>query len=195
VEPGRGWRGIFSWLGCISIFSVGILFSSFTFSFGQVWCDDGFPRLVQRPLEIALTGKMSKRCACFKEDQLSETGLEVYEGCDYLSKTCRVWTSNTMRVIKLSWYVHCLQVLVSIDSSKATERDIVFHFFGAASDGFEYLPMCRVNVIILVHLHNRGKGGIITSLPFSRMIQFGNGTSHIGLTSVHSWILPLRKGN
>jgi ribosomal protein S8 len=45
---------------------------------------------VQRPLEIALTGKMSKRCACFKEDQLSETGLEVYEGCDYLSKTCRV---------------------------------------------------------------------------------------------------------
>lgn len=57
---------------------------------GEVWCDDGFPRLVQRPLEIALTGKMSKRCACFKEDQLSETGLEVYEGCDYLSKTCRV---------------------------------------------------------------------------------------------------------
>ncbi|KAJ6426102.1 hypothetical protein OIU84_026645 [Salix udensis] len=57
---------------------------------GEVWCDDGFPRLVQRPLEIALTGKMSKRCACFTEDQLSEPGLEVYEGCDYLSKTCRV---------------------------------------------------------------------------------------------------------
>ncbi|XP_021624194.1 membrane-associated progesterone-binding protein 4 isoform X1 [Manihot esculenta] len=57
---------------------------------GEVWCDDGFPRLVQRPQEIALTGKMSKRCACFTEDQLSQQGLEVYEGCDYLSKTCRV---------------------------------------------------------------------------------------------------------
>ncbi|KAL0545915.1 hypothetical protein IC582_015812 [Cucumis melo] len=57
---------------------------------GEVWCDDGFPRLVQRPLEIALTGKMSKRCACFREDQLDEPGLEVYDGCDYQAKTCRV---------------------------------------------------------------------------------------------------------
>ncbi|XP_048328803.2 membrane-associated progesterone-binding protein 4 [Ziziphus jujuba] len=57
---------------------------------GEVWCDDGFPRLVQRPLEIALTGKMSKRCACFRQDQLDQPGLEVYEGCDYLAKTCRV---------------------------------------------------------------------------------------------------------
>ncbi|KAJ9185043.1 hypothetical protein P3X46_004718 [Hevea brasiliensis] len=57
---------------------------------GEVWCENGFPRLVQRPREIALTGKMSKRCACFAEDQLSQQGLEVYEGCDYLAKTCRV---------------------------------------------------------------------------------------------------------
>ncbi|PRQ52370.1 putative cytochrome b5-like heme/steroid binding domain-containing protein [Rosa chinensis] len=57
---------------------------------GEVWCDVGVPRLVQRPLEIALTGKMSKRCACFKEDQLSQPGLDVYEGCEYLAKTCRV---------------------------------------------------------------------------------------------------------
>ncbi|XP_022136427.1 membrane-associated progesterone-binding protein 4 isoform X1 [Momordica charantia] len=57
---------------------------------GEVWCDDGFPRLVQRPLEIALTGKMGKRCACFREDQLGEPGLEVYEGCDYQAKTCHV---------------------------------------------------------------------------------------------------------
>ncbi|PON36238.1 Cytochrome b5-like heme/steroid binding domain containing protein [Parasponia andersonii] len=57
---------------------------------GEVWCDVGYPRLVQRPIEIALTGKMSKRCACFKEDELDQTGLEVYEGCDYLGKTCRV---------------------------------------------------------------------------------------------------------
>ncbi|GAV74419.1 Cyt-b5 domain-containing protein [Cephalotus follicularis] len=57
---------------------------------GEVWCDVGYPRLVQRPLEIALTGKMSKRCACFREDQLDQPGLEVYERCDYLSKTCRV---------------------------------------------------------------------------------------------------------
>lgn len=57
---------------------------------GEVWCDTGFPRLVQRPLEIALTGKMSKRCACFLEDQLDQQGLEVYEGCDYLAQTCRV---------------------------------------------------------------------------------------------------------
>ncbi|PQM34518.1 membrane-associated progesterone-binding protein 4 [Prunus yedoensis var. nudiflora] len=57
---------------------------------GEVWCDEGVPRLVQRPLEIALTGKMSKRCACFKEDQLDQSGLEVYEGCDFLAKTCRV---------------------------------------------------------------------------------------------------------
>ncbi|KAL6137093.1 hypothetical protein ACLB2K_062388 [Fragaria x ananassa] len=57
---------------------------------GEVWCDVGVPRLVQRPLEIALTGKMSKRCACFKEDQLDQSGLEVYKGCDFLAKTCPV---------------------------------------------------------------------------------------------------------
>ncbi|KAF3445141.1 hypothetical protein FNV43_RR14834 [Rhamnella rubrinervis] len=57
---------------------------------GEVWCDDGFPRLVQRPIEIALTGKMSKRCACFTQDQLDQPGLEVYEGCDFLAKACRV---------------------------------------------------------------------------------------------------------
>ncbi|GFP98914.1 membrane-associated progesterone-binding protein 4 [Phtheirospermum japonicum] len=56
----------------------------------EVWCDEGYPRLVQRSLEIALTGKMSKRCACFKEDELSQSGLEVYEGCDYLAKKCRL---------------------------------------------------------------------------------------------------------
>ncbi|XP_038724835.1 membrane-associated progesterone-binding protein 4 [Tripterygium wilfordii] len=57
---------------------------------GEVWCEDGFPRLVQRPLEIALTGKMSKRCACFREEQLDQPGLEVYAGCEYLAQTCRV---------------------------------------------------------------------------------------------------------
>lgn len=56
----------------------------------QVWCDDGYPRLVQRPVEIALTGKMSKRCACFQEHELEQAGLEVYEGCDYLAKKCRL---------------------------------------------------------------------------------------------------------
>ncbi|KAL8494752.1 hypothetical protein ACS0TY_025555 [Phlomoides rotata] len=56
----------------------------------EVWCDEGHPRLVQRPLEIALTGKMSKRCACFKEDELSQEGLEVYDGCDYLATKCRL---------------------------------------------------------------------------------------------------------
>ncbi|XP_010255541.1 PREDICTED: membrane-associated progesterone-binding protein 4 [Nelumbo nucifera] len=57
---------------------------------GEVWCDVGYPRLVQRPQEIALTGKMSMRCACFKEEELSQPGLEVYKGCDYLSQVCRV---------------------------------------------------------------------------------------------------------
>lgn len=57
---------------------------------GEVWCDIGYPRLVQRPLEIALTGKMSKRCACFKEDELGQPGLEVYKGCDYLANACRL---------------------------------------------------------------------------------------------------------
>lgn len=57
--------------------------------FGQVWCDVGYPRLVQRPLEIALTGKMSKRCACFEESQLGQPGLEVYEGCDYHANRCK----------------------------------------------------------------------------------------------------------
>lgn len=57
---------------------------------GEVWCDEGVPRLVQRPLQMALTGKMSTRCACFNEDQLDQPGLKIYEGCDYLAKTCRV---------------------------------------------------------------------------------------------------------
>ncbi|CAA2961786.1 membrane-associated progesterone-binding 4 [Olea europaea subsp. europaea] len=56
----------------------------------EVWCDDGYPRLVQRPVEIALTGKMSKRCACFKEDELGQSGLEVYDGCDYFATKCRL---------------------------------------------------------------------------------------------------------
>ncbi|KAG6771083.1 hypothetical protein POTOM_022429 [Populus tomentosa] len=54
---------------------------------GEVWCNDGFPRLVQRPQEIALTEKM---IACFKEDQVSHPRLEVYEGCDHLAEKCRV---------------------------------------------------------------------------------------------------------
>ncbi|XP_020224725.1 membrane-associated progesterone-binding protein 4 [Cajanus cajan] len=57
---------------------------------GEVWCDVGYPRLVQRPLEIALTGKMSKRCACFEDSQLGQSGLEVYEGCDYHATRCKV---------------------------------------------------------------------------------------------------------
>ncbi|GAU39164.1 hypothetical protein TSUD_147860 [Trifolium subterraneum] len=56
---------------------------------GEVWCDVGYPRLVQRPLEIALTGKMSKRCACFEKSQLDQPGLEVYEGCDYHANRCK----------------------------------------------------------------------------------------------------------
>ncbi|KAL6572537.1 hypothetical protein OROMI_013495 [Orobanche minor] len=57
----------------------------------EVWCEEGgYPRLVQRPLEIALTGKMGKRCACFKEDELEQAGLEVYVGCDYFAKKCRL---------------------------------------------------------------------------------------------------------
>ncbi|KAK7316515.1 hypothetical protein RJT34_00038 [Clitoria ternatea] len=57
---------------------------------GEVWCDVGYPRLVQRPLEIALTGKMSKRCACFEDSQLGQAGLELYEGCDYYATRCKV---------------------------------------------------------------------------------------------------------
>ncbi|KAK7306886.1 hypothetical protein VNO77_44846 [Canavalia gladiata] len=57
---------------------------------GEVWCDVGYPRLVQRPLEIALTGKMSKRCACFEDSQLGQPGLELYDGCDYHATRCKV---------------------------------------------------------------------------------------------------------
>ncbi|EYU21029.1 hypothetical protein ABFS82_03G025800 [Erythranthe guttata] len=56
----------------------------------EVWCDEGYPRLVQRPVEIALTGKMSKRCGCFKEDELGQPGLEVYDGCHYSAKRCHL---------------------------------------------------------------------------------------------------------
>ncbi|KAG9448061.1 hypothetical protein H6P81_014189 [Aristolochia fimbriata] len=57
---------------------------------GEVWCTEAYPRLIQRPLDIALTGKMSKRCACFKEEELDKPGLELYEGCDKLSQVCPV---------------------------------------------------------------------------------------------------------
>ena len=56
----------------------------------KVWCDTGYPRLVKRPLDSAITGKVSQRCACFKEEELDRPGLEVYKGCDFLSKTCPV---------------------------------------------------------------------------------------------------------
>ncbi|KAG8387425.1 hypothetical protein BUALT_Bualt02G0020100 [Buddleja alternifolia] len=57
----------------------------------EVWCDDGYyPRLVERPIEIALTGKMSKRCGCFREDEFGGKGLEVYGGCDYFAKRCKL---------------------------------------------------------------------------------------------------------
>ncbi|MCL7049436.1 hypothetical protein MKW94_000003 [Papaver nudicaule] len=57
---------------------------------GEVWCETGYPRLVQKPLEIALTGKMRRRCACFKEEELTQSGLELYQDCGYLSKVCPV---------------------------------------------------------------------------------------------------------
>ncbi|KAL2938863.1 Membrane-associated progesterone-binding protein 4 [Bienertia sinuspersici] len=57
---------------------------------GEVWCDDGYPRLMQRPLEIALTGKMSKRCVCIREEDLEQPGLQVYEGCSYYAQACKV---------------------------------------------------------------------------------------------------------
>ncbi|XP_058754064.1 membrane-associated progesterone-binding protein 4-like [Vicia villosa] len=56
---------------------------------GQVWCDVGYPRLILRPIEMALTGKISKRCACFEESQLGQSGLELYEGCDYHANRCK----------------------------------------------------------------------------------------------------------
>ncbi|KAJ9549265.1 hypothetical protein OSB04_021808 [Centaurea solstitialis] len=49
----------------------------------EVWCDDGYPRLVQRPLEIALTGKMSKRCACYKETELDQPATSTNNNMDY----------------------------------------------------------------------------------------------------------------
>lgn len=55
----------------------------------QVWCESGYPRLIQMPGEIALSGKMSKRCACFKEEELSRSGLELYEGCDPYASLCK----------------------------------------------------------------------------------------------------------
>nr|ACN31510.1 unknown [Zea mays] len=57
---------------------------------GEVWCDAGYPRLVRRPGDIALTGQVSQRCACFQENELDKAGLVVYEGCDYLSQSCKV---------------------------------------------------------------------------------------------------------
>nr|CAD1822270.1 unnamed protein product [Ananas comosus var. bracteatus] len=57
---------------------------------GKVWCDAGYPRLVKRPADIALTGKISQRCACLKEEELGRPGLEVYKECDYLSTSCKV---------------------------------------------------------------------------------------------------------
>ncbi|KFK23116.1 hypothetical protein AALP_AAs49591U000200 [Arabis alpina] len=57
---------------------------------GEVWCDVGVPRLVQRPMEIAITGSMRKRCACFEEDQLNQSGLEIYKDCEPLAKKCKV---------------------------------------------------------------------------------------------------------
>ncbi|XP_073526424.1 uncharacterized protein [Phyllobates terribilis] len=63
---------------------------------GEVWCDNGsdgesrYPRLVARPESIALTGKMSKRCACMERERLEESGSEVYQGCDILATRCKV---------------------------------------------------------------------------------------------------------
>ncbi|XP_057821052.2 membrane-associated progesterone-binding protein 4 [Cryptomeria japonica] len=57
---------------------------------GEVWCDSGYPRLVQMPAEIALTGKISKHCACLKEDELNRPGVELYVGCDPLASLCKL---------------------------------------------------------------------------------------------------------
>ncbi|KAI7989622.1 Membrane-associated progesterone-binding protein 4 [Camellia lanceoleosa] len=56
----------------------------------EVWCDNGYPRLIQKPLEMAITGKVSKRCACFNEEELNQPGLEVYSGCDHFAKLCQL---------------------------------------------------------------------------------------------------------
>uniref|UniRef100_A0A0D6R216 Cytochrome b5 heme-binding domain-containing protein n=1 Tax=Araucaria cunninghamii TaxID=56994 RepID=A0A0D6R216_ARACU len=57
---------------------------------GEVWCKSGYPRLVQMPEQIALTGKMEKHCACLKEEELHRSGVEVYEGCDPNASLCKI---------------------------------------------------------------------------------------------------------
>uniref|UniRef100_A0ACD5XHU6 Uncharacterized protein n=1 Tax=Avena sativa TaxID=4498 RepID=A0ACD5XHU6_AVESA len=59
---------------------------------GEVWCEAaaGYPRLVRRAGDIALTGQVSQRCACFREEDLRRPGLVLYQGCQYLSTSCKV---------------------------------------------------------------------------------------------------------
>ncbi|KAF3341482.1 neuferricin [Carex littledalei] len=57
---------------------------------GEVWCDVGYPRLMRRPGDIELTGQISQRCVCLKEEELTKPGLVEYKGCAYLSRSCVV---------------------------------------------------------------------------------------------------------
>lgn len=57
---------------------------------GEVWCDSGYPRLVEKVGELPLTGQKSNRCACFSSEELNKVGLQVYEGCDAYQSTCKV---------------------------------------------------------------------------------------------------------
>ncbi|KAJ3683082.1 hypothetical protein LUZ60_013309 [Juncus effusus] len=57
---------------------------------GLVWCDSGYPRLMRRPGDIALTGQISQRCVCMKKEELEKPGLVLYKGCEYLSQSCAV---------------------------------------------------------------------------------------------------------
>lgn len=57
---------------------------------GEVWCDLGYPRLVEKVGELPLVGHKSKRCACFATEELQRDGLQVYEGCSPHQSTCKV---------------------------------------------------------------------------------------------------------
>ncbi|CAM6091104.1 unnamed protein product [Calypogeia fissa] len=56
---------------------------------GEVWCQTGYPRIVDAISEGLYKGSTGTRCACFEKKFLGKKGLKVYDGCSATAQKCQ----------------------------------------------------------------------------------------------------------
>lgn len=55
----------------------------------QVWCETGYPRIMETISEGQFKGTTGKRCGCFEKKYLGKKGLKRYDGCSPTAQKCQ----------------------------------------------------------------------------------------------------------